>query len=122
MANAMGKTFSQIVERSPTAFAQFLIGVEYTLGPSYEIVVAGDSNGNDTNKILEVLRKIFIPNKILLLRPTESENPNILKYIHFLKDKIKVDGRAALYICKDYSCKSPITSPDEIQKVFQGEK
>jgi hypothetical protein len=32
-----------------------------------------------------------------------------------LKDKKTVDGKSAIYICKNYTCKEPITNGNELK-------
>ncbi len=95
-ANRLIKAFSENVKSAPIAYTQFLCGLDYVFGPSLEIVVIGDRNTDDTKIMLKTIRNQFTPNTIILLNPEGKDFP-------------KIDGKATVYICQNYSCKSPIT-------------
>jgi len=42
-ASQIGNVFSKSVKRYPAGFTQFMVGLEFGLGPSYEVIIAGDS-------------------------------------------------------------------------------
>ena len=70
-AAAIGWTFSAELAHSPIAYTQLLIGLDFALGPSFEVVVAGDSRSPATRDALAAILKPFQPNKVVVLRPTE---------------------------------------------------
>ena len=46
-----------------------LLAVDFMSGPSYEVVVAGKPEAEDTKKMVNALRTRFLPNKVVILRP-----------------------------------------------------
>ena len=99
--------FSERISGSSLAYTQFMIGVDFAFGPSYSIVVSGDTNGEDTKEMLENIRNKYIPNKVLIHRPTESYPPEIDKYANFIEWFDKVDDKATAYVCINKTCKPP---------------
>jgi uncharacterized protein YyaL (SSP411 family) len=108
-AAKIGEAFAGTVRQLPIAYTQLIVAVDFAVGPSYEVVIVGDSQGNDTKEMLAVIHGRFIPNKIIILRPTEEESPEIDKIALFAKHYSTSDGKATAYICLDYNCRLPTT-------------
>ena len=110
--------FSKKIEQLPLANTQLLASLDFAFGPSYEIVISGNSQANDTRKMLEAIRRPFIPNKIIILRPTEQESPDIDQIVPFAEYYASIEGKATIYICVNYSCKTPTTELDEVIEIL----
>ncbi|MDD3043623.1 MAG: thioredoxin domain-containing protein [Methanosarcinaceae archaeon] len=74
LAGSVVTAFSKQVLRMPSGYTQFLVGLDFGIGPTYEVVIAGKRNAADTKAMLEELRTSFIPNKVLILRPDDVES------------------------------------------------
>lgn len=108
------KAFSQDVIRTPTAHTQLMVAVDFKLGPSYEIVISGAPDNEDTKIILESIRSRYIPNKTTTLRPPDAEASEIIKLINSLEFKKQENNKTITYICSDGTCKAPITDLNDI--------
>ena len=86
-----------------------MTALDFTIGPSHEVVIAGNSQAEDTKAMVRALRKPFIPNKVVLLRPTELEYPDIVRIAPFTVDHTCIDGKATAYVCTNHVCKLPTT-------------
>jgi len=53
----------------------------------------------------------FVPNKVLILNPTDQESPPIHTLAEFIKDQSSIDGMATAYVCLNYNCQMPTTEP-----------
>ncbi|UCB48350.1 MAG: thioredoxin domain-containing protein [Deltaproteobacteria bacterium] len=115
-ATEMGRAFSKAVKQFPSGYTQFLVAVDFGIGPSYEVVIVGKSGANDTKEMLKALRNRFIPNKVTLFRPTEIETPHIDKLAEYLKYQVSLDGKATAYVCMNFACKQPTT---EVGKMLE---
>ncbi len=62
------QAFSSLVGDYPSAHTQFLIAVDFAVGPSQEVVIAGAADHEDTRRMMAALRKGFSPNCVVLLR------------------------------------------------------
>ena len=96
-----------------------MVALDFLSGPSYEVVIAGDSKADDTKNMLKVLRANFIPNKVILLNPTEEKSPKIHEIIHHITKKPSINGKATSYICTNYSCKEPTTDVNKMIKLLE---
>jgi len=117
-AAAIGTAFSGEVTRSPSAHTQLMIAVDFGVGPSYEVVISGNSDAKDTEEMLQALQRQFIPNKVVILRPTEQELPGIDRLVRFTRNYPSIDGKATAYVCLDYSCELPTTDVDTMLQLL----
>ena len=114
MADQLSQAYSGMVKASPTGFGQALQAVLFATGTTYEIVIAGEKKSDQTRKMVDRLRDLYIPNRVLLLK--EPGDTSIEKIAPFTKNQTTVDGKTALYICRNYSCRSPVTEPGKIEE------
>ncbi len=61
----------------------------------------------------------YVPNQIVGYRAADDPDEAILP---LLKGKELVRGKAALYICRNFSCEQPITDPSEIDEGLQASR
>ena len=111
-AENLGKAFSAVVEQAPSAYTQLLTGLDFGIGPSYEIVISGERGKEDTESMLEALRGVYVPNKVVLLRDSSSGIEDIAP---FTKEQDTIDGKATAYVCMNYECELPLTEPGKIR-------
>jgi len=115
-AAMMGRAFSTKVRQAPSAHTQLMVAVDFAAGPSYEVVIAGDSQAEDTKAMAKAMSKPFAPNKIVLLHPTEQKKPDIVQIAAFTKNQVAIGGKATAYVCQNYSCRQPTT---DINKMLE---
>lgn len=117
-AAQIGRTFSQRVKSAPAAYTQLMVALDFAIGPSYELILSGDSKADDTKVMLKALRQQFVPNKVVVLHPTEQDSPDIDMLLEFLKDYPSIDGKATAYVCLDYACKLPTTDAETMVRLL----
>ena len=117
-ANKIMLAFSKDVKSVPSGYTQMMVALDFGISPSYEIVIAGNPQAKDTKEMLKSLRKHFIPNKVVLLRPSDQEEPDIIRIARFTEYQSSLDGKATAYVCLDYACKMPVTDAEEMLKLL----
>ncbi|MBN1473097.1 MAG: thioredoxin domain-containing protein, partial [Syntrophaceae bacterium] len=117
-AEQIERAFSERIAQYPTAYTQFLVGLDFASGPSYEIIIAGDSENEETKQMIKALRQIYLPNKVVLLLPFAAKEKKILNIAPFLKDFSSADSKARAYVCNNYSCQKPAESVEELTKLL----
>ncbi|MBA7709213.1 hypothetical protein ES703_118125 [subsurface metagenome] len=117
-AAQIARTFSMNIKRSPSLHTQFMVAMDFWIGPSYEIVIIGNSRAKDTKEMLEALRKHFIPNKVVILKAAKSKSPEIIRIAEFTKYQTSIDGKATAYVCADYKCKMPTTDVSKMLELL----
>jgi uncharacterized protein YyaL (SSP411 family) len=110
------KVFSLIIEHSLLGNSMTLSGLEFAYGPTFEVVIIGKEDSDDTKKMLKALRELYVPNKIVLFVPINEESPEILEITDFVKHKTSKDGKATVHVCINRFCKFPTT---EIAKMIE---
>ncbi|MBY8979306.1 MAG: thioredoxin domain-containing protein [Candidatus Lokiarchaeota archaeon] len=106
-ADYLGRVFAENVRANPVAHSLMMVAVDYAVGPTYSLVIAGDAGHEDTNHMLDEIRKQFLPNKSLIFRPTEKLNPEIDKFSNFVQFFDKYEGKATAFVCINKTCKAP---------------
>jgi uncharacterized protein YyaL (SSP411 family) len=102
--------------RDADGFHPFLGGLDFAIGPSSEIIIAGDLDKPDTQELLHALRKNFAPNKVVILRSEKSAKPDIETIAPFVKSHPCINGKATAYVCTNYTCALPTNDPQEMLK------
>ncbi|MEK9986063.1 MAG: thioredoxin domain-containing protein, partial [Opitutae bacterium] len=117
-ALAVMSAFSLDVERNPSAYTQLMQALDFAVGPSIEVVVAGELAKSQTQALVKALHKDFIPNKVILHRPP-GENVSIVKIAPYTENQEPDDDGATLvYICRNYACKKPVSAVNALQEIL----
>ena len=106
-ADILGRVFAENIKNSSLGFTYFLSAIDFALGPTFSLVISGDTNKEDTNFILDIIRDNYLPNKALLFRPTDIELPKIDELSNFITYFDKYEGKATAYVCINKTCKPP---------------
>ncbi|UCG93500.1 MAG: thioredoxin domain-containing protein [candidate division WOR-3 bacterium] len=108
-AAQMIRAFARRIKQSPLAHTQFLASFDFALGPHSEVVVVGNSHAPDTQKMLGMLGRYFVPNAVILLRPTEEQSPRITRLAPYVEKQKTIDDMATAYVCVNHTCTAPTT-------------
>jgi uncharacterized protein YyaL (SSP411 family) len=120
-AAALGRAFAVSLEQMPSAHAQWMIALELLAAPSREVVIAGRLGAEDTVAMLAVLRRSYLPGLTILLRPEGEEGAAIAAIAPFTREMGAIGGRAAAYVCAGFSCRRPVTDPEELAALLKEE-
>jgi uncharacterized protein YyaL (SSP411 family) len=111
-ASKIGRAFFDKVRKSASSYTQLMIAVDFAVGPSYEVVIAGDPQASDTEKMLRTVQQEFIPNKVVIFVPAGSDSSDIKHIAPFTRNQSTIEGKATAYVCVNYTCKLPTTNLD----------
>jgi uncharacterized protein YyaL (SSP411 family) len=107
------QAFSNIVSETPAGYTQLMVALDFALGPSFEVIIVGNSQSKDTENMLRAVRGKFIPNNVLLLLPSEVQEPEITSLAEYTQHLTPKEGKATAYVCQDYECKLPTIDIEE---------
>jgi hypothetical protein len=116
----ISKSFSKNIDSMPLGYSMLLCGLDYAFGSSYEVVIAGDIKSDDTKQMISALNKEFVPNKIVVLKPAEIENPEIVYIAGFTKKQSCINNKATAYVCRKYACSLPTNDIDKMLELLKG--
>jgi uncharacterized protein YyaL (SSP411 family) len=115
---AVGRAFSQQVAKAPANHAMLMVAVDFAVGPSYEVVVVGDSEADDTGVMLDAVGHAFVPNAVILFVPVGEGQAEITELAPYATGFKAVDGKATAYVCSNYACERPTTDVGEMLKLL----
>ena len=110
------KAGAATAERAPTAMGQMLMAVDFHLGPTYELVLAGRREAEPTAKSLNDLRRRFVPNKVLAFATGDAPSPQLEP---LLAGKATNSDDPTLYICENFTCQRPAEGAGEVTEALE---
>ena len=111
-ARAVGESFAGQVASMPMAHAFVMTALDFILGPTFEVVVAGQPGAADTRSMLAAIDRPYVPNKVVVLRPSDGPD-DVVDLVPYARDQAPVGGEATAYICRNFACDLPTTDPAE---------
>lgn len=104
------RIYGRAMGRYPRAFAKSLLVADYLLEGPVEVAVVGSPGSRDYEELNAALRTRYLPNRVLA-----HHDPSTGPSAHpLLAGKSLVQGRAALYVCRNFACQAPITDPGDL--------
>jgi hypothetical protein len=100
-----------VLNKAPGAFLYLLAAGDRMLRPGPEFAVIGPPDREDTQELVRAVYRYFVPDKTVaggLSSETERS------HIPLLKDRAMLDDQATVYVCERFTCKQPVTSPEEL--------
>jgi uncharacterized protein YyaL (SSP411 family) len=109
--------FSRDINNHPLSHTQFLTALDFLMGSSYEVVIVGDLDTEDTQNILDLFRENYVPNMVLLHKPMD-ESPIIDSISPFSNNMTAINGISTVYVCRNFSCELPTNDKERILKML----
>ena len=104
-------TITPFTARHPTAFAMWLQAIDLSLADIVEVAIVGAPDEEATRDLLAVVGGGYTPSQVVALAadPAASEVP-------LLRDRTRVRGKPAAYVCRGFTCDVPATDPDALRE------
>jgi uncharacterized protein YyaL (SSP411 family) len=109
----LNKLFAETVQRLPIAHGRLLRAFIMHWQSSREIVLFKGANKNKFDEIKNLILKSYNPNTILVYADELLKDD-----LTYLKDKKRIKNKTTVYVCEDFTCKSPVTVFEDLQKVL----
>src|SRR5215212_11132352 len=113
-ANELLRGVADEVSLAPSASPHLLSGLVFLLGPSLEIVLAGD----DVRAMRRAVFAPFAPNKVVLHRP-KGDIPPIAAIAPFTREQKPLGGKATAYVCTNHLCKLPVVDAEKVAEMMK---
>ena len=109
------RAYGKHLRRFPRGFAKSLAVLDFLTEGPIELAVVGKSEDPTLGAIRDAIRQEYLPNRIIATtRSMDGTSAHPL-----LAGKQTVDGRAALYICRNFSCQQPLTDPSAVAEALR---
>jgi uncharacterized protein YyaL (SSP411 family) len=111
--------FASRLSHVPVAMPQMLAACEWILSQPREIILVGEKEAVDTRALLRVLRRRFVPNRIVLLVDSPETQKTLAAGIPSIESMTKLAGQAGAYVCRNYTCQLPVSEADRFAELIQ---
>jgi uncharacterized protein YyaL (SSP411 family) len=111
LASLIFQTFGHPVKNQPTAHCHLLMALHFALGPSQEIIISELLTEKDTGKMIDTLRREFMPHTVILAADKALE-----EIVPFVKHCTPVNNKTTAYICQGFACQTPTTDINEMRQ------
>ena len=98
----------------PTGFGRLLCVLDMFLASSREIAIVGDPADPATVELLGAVRRRYLPHTVLALKRPGEES-----LLPLLEGRDLIAGQPAAYVCENYTCKLPVTTPEALARLLE---
>jgi uncharacterized protein YyaL (SSP411 family) len=113
-AEALLELYAPQMREQPFGFANMLCVADLYAATPHEIAVVGTPDAPDTVDLLQRIRKVYLPNRILRVITPESAADLPERF----RGQGQIDGRATVYVCRSMTCSPPATTWDELHPLL----
>lgn len=110
-AEKMLGNISEMMERYPSGFAQWLCAVDFALAPTQEVVILGNPDAVEFQALTEVLWEAYRPHLVAALS-TFPPKPNAPP---LLDGRPLINQQASAYVCQNFVCNYPVTNSEDFR-------
>ena len=106
------RAYGKAIARYPRAFAKTLAAVDLLLEGPVELALVGAPGEAGFEALRREVGRRYVPNRIVAMADPSLGDGGAAG-LPLLAGKTLVDGRAALYVCRHFACRAPLTDPAE---------
>jgi uncharacterized protein YyaL (SSP411 family) len=106
------RLYRERLERHPAAFGALLCGVDQSIDPPQQVVIAAQPDDPKTRALEAVLRETYLPNAVVVRTDGRDQS------LELLAGRTTVDGRPAAYVCTNGACRKPVTDAAELRALL----
>jgi uncharacterized protein YyaL (SSP411 family) len=106
-----GRRFGEAARALPfmlAALATWHAGVE-------QIVIAGRADAPDTKAMRDAIARDYRPHSVVIPVEPGSRQESLAKLIPAIDAMTLRDGRATVYVCRNFTCEEPVTDPGRLR-------
>jgi uncharacterized protein len=101
------------LSRYPTGFAHWLCAADLVTGDPQEVAIVGDLADEGTRGLVTAVYAHYRPNVILAVGDESAAIP-------LLADRPRLNGRPTAYVCRQFVCRQPVTTPAALEEQLAG--
>ena len=109
------RAYGQQIGQVPRGFPKSLMVIDLLLRGPIELALVGGNDDKSYTQLRTAVNSSFIPYRIMAYQ----EDPDVETSHPLLAGKTPVNGKAALYICKNFACQAPLTDSEAVPSALQ---
>ena len=110
-AEAGLRAFEPTIVAAPTSVAGMLAAIDFAGDTPKEIVIVTHDAASEAGELLVILRKTFVPNRIVAVVSEDATRGELAKTIPLVEGKVALHEQATAYVCERRVCDLPTTDP-----------
>jgi uncharacterized protein len=110
------RAYGRQMTRYPRAFAKSLAVVDFLTEGPVELAIVASESLDDLRALREAVAQCYLPNRVVA-----TGMPGQPSVLPLLKNRSAISNTATLYVCRNYSCRRPITDPRDIAEALTNE-
>ncbi|GJM45189.1 MAG: thioredoxin domain-containing protein [Gemmatimonadota bacterium] len=108
------RTFTPVLERQPAGTVSTLMALEMLLYSAGEIAFVGRPGDSGTRGLVAAVHEEYLPGTVMaLLAPGDEATAQL---IPLLEGKVLVDDHEAAYVCRNFTCRAPVTTAEALRQ------
>ena len=117
VAAAALRGLGPMLSQYANGMGRWLAALGFHVGQPKEIAIVGDLNSDATQDLLDEIHLRYLPNRVLAA--SEHGDPAGSHPLPLLRHKTLIDGQPAAYVCRNYACNLPVTTPAALAPQLQ---
>ncbi|HEX8316895.1 thioredoxin domain-containing protein [Longimicrobium sp.] len=109
VARRVLQSLADTMARVPAGFGHLLSALDFHLATPAEVAFVGTPGEAETDAMLRVVGRAYLPNTVTALRRADEGGDEEL--IPLLRGRTAREGRATAYVCERFACQQPVTDP-----------
>ena len=106
----------ELAARHPIAFGHLLAAIDFHVSPVREVALVGEP----LEPLEAVVRARLRPHLVLAARRGDGhDDPSA---VPLLLDRPPLGGRATAYVCERFTCRAPVTDPEELAALLEPQR
>jgi len=115
-ARGVLRLLTEALKQYPQAFGEALNATDMLVQGMTEIAIVGEPQVDETQHLLAVLYEIYRPNIIVALTPNDASETMPIPLLNYRTQR---DDKPTVYVCRNFACRMPVTSPDEVRGLLE---
>lgn len=115
-ARGVLRLLTEALKQYPQAFGEALNATDMLVQGMTEIAIVGEPQVDETQHLLAVLYEIYRPNIIVALTPNDASATMPIPLLNYRTQR---DDKPTVYVCRNFACRMPVTSPDEVRGLLE---
>ncbi|NUP09623.1 MAG: thioredoxin domain-containing protein [Polyangiaceae bacterium] len=116
LAEGAVRAHGRAIARAPRAFAATLDVVGRLVEPPIEIALVGAAASSELTALDAAVGRVFLPSAVIArldpAKPGATPHP-------LTEGKTLVDGKPAAYVCRNFACRAPVTTPEALGRELE---
>jgi uncharacterized protein YyaL (SSP411 family) len=110
------RPLGDLMVQHPQAFGHVLGALDFALSPVKEFAIIGGKDGGETQALLNVINWRYLPGSVLACASADAAAA--IEAVPLLADRPLKEGHATAYVCQNFVCQAPVTTPQELEKLL----